>query len=54
MDAKRAADLVNTMVPEYAIPVHYGGLVGKKTDGKTFASLVKSPVKVVEKIQYFE
>ena len=54
MDAKRAADLVNTMTPEYAIPVHYGGLVGKKTDGKTFASLVKSPVKVVEKIQYFE
>ncbi|WP_330390096.1 MBL fold metallo-hydrolase [Butyrivibrio hungatei] len=54
MDAKRAADLANTIRPEYAIPVHYGGLVGKKSDAQTFASLVKSPVKVVEKMQYFD
>ena len=54
MDAKRAADLANTIRPEYAIPVRYGGLVGKKSDAQTFASLVKSPVKVVEKMQYFD
>ncbi len=54
LDAKRAADLINTIRPEYAIPTHYGSVVGKKTDGQTFAGLVKSPVKVVEKIQYFE
>ena len=54
MDAKRAADLANTIRPEYAIPVHYGGLVGKKSDAQTFASLVKSPVKVIEKMQYFD
>ncbi|MBO4456571.1 MAG: MBL fold metallo-hydrolase [Butyrivibrio sp.] len=54
LDARRAADLTNLIKPEYAIPVHYGGSVGKKSDGKTFASLVKEPVKVVEKIQYFE
>ncbi len=54
MDTKRAADLINTIRPEYAIPTHYGSIVGKKTDGQTFAGLVKSPVKVVEKIQYFE
>ena len=54
MDAKKAADLTNLIRPEYAIPVHYGGSVGKKSDGQTFASLVKGPVKVVEKIQYFE
>lgn len=53
MDAKRAADLVNSMKPEYAIPTHYGSIVGRKSDGQTFASLVQSPVKVVEKIQYF-
>ncbi|WP_026515220.1 MBL fold metallo-hydrolase [Butyrivibrio sp. LB2008] len=54
MDAKKAADLTNLIRPEYAIPVHYGSSVGKKSDGQTFASLVKGPVKVVEKIQYFE
>ncbi|MBQ9301667.1 MBL fold metallo-hydrolase [Butyrivibrio sp.] len=54
LDTKRAADLINTIRPEYAIPTHYGSIVGKKSDGQTFASLVKSPVKVVEKIQYFD
>lgn len=52
MDARRAAELTNIIRPEYAIPTHYGSIVGKKSDGKTFASLVKSPVKVVEKIQF--
>ena len=54
MDTKRAAELVNIIRPEYAIPIHYGSIVGKKTDGQTFASLVDSTIKVVEKIQYFE
>lgn len=54
MDAKRAAELINIIRPEYAIPTHYGCGVGKKSDGKAFASLVKSPIKVIEKIQYFE
>ena len=54
LDTKRAAELVNTIKPEYAIPTHYGTIAGRKTDGKTFADLVKEPVKVVEKIQYFK
>ncbi|WP_044912793.1 MBL fold metallo-hydrolase [Butyrivibrio sp. WCE2006] len=54
MDVKRAAELVNIIRPKYAIPTHYGSIVGKKTDGKAFAELVSSPVKVIEKIQYFE
>ena len=54
MDTKRAAELINIIRPEYAIPTHYGSVAGKKTDGQTFAALVKSPVKVVEKMQYFE
>ena len=54
MDTKRAAELINTIRPEYAIPTHYGSIVGKQSDGQTFAQLVKSPVKVVEKIQYFD
>jgi L-ascorbate metabolism protein UlaG (beta-lactamase superfamily) len=47
MDAKQAAELVNTIRPEVAIPVHYGSVVGSPKDGETFAALVKEPVKVV-------
>lgn len=54
MDTKRAAELINTIRPEYAIPTHYGSIVGKQSDGQTFAQLVKSSVKVVEKIQCFD
>jgi len=54
MDAKRAAELVHDISPEYAIPTHYGCTIGKKRDGQTFSSLVKGPIKVIEKMQYFE
>lgn len=52
MDAKKAADLIDTIRPEYVIPTHYGSVVGKPSDAQTFASLLKSPVKVVEKIKF--
>ena len=52
MDTRRAAELINIIRPEYAIPTHYGSIVGKPTDAKTFAGLVKDPVKVVEKIRF--
>ena len=52
MDTRRAAELANTIRPEYVIPTHYGSIVGKQSDGQTFASLVKNPVKVVEKIKF--
>lgn len=52
MDAKQAAELVNTLRPDIAIPVHYGSIVGKPSDGEVFAENVKSPVKVVFKIQF--
>ena len=52
MDAKKAADLVNTISPKVAIPVHYGGIVGTADDGKVFAGLVKEPVKVEFKITF--
>ncbi len=50
MDAKAAAELVNEMKPAVAIPVHYGSIAGKDSDGETFAKLVKEPVKVEIKI----
>lgn len=54
MDAKKAADLINTIKPEVAIPTHYGSVVGKPHDADTFAGLVKEPVQVMTKIQYFD
>ncbi len=52
MDAKKAAELINTIAPEVAIPVHYGEVVGSPKDGEVFASLVKSPTKVEFKITF--
>ena len=53
MDAKKAAELVNTIRPNVAIPVHYGSIVGKPSDGEVFAQNVKDPIKVEFKIQFY-
>ncbi|MCR5294955.1 MAG: MBL fold metallo-hydrolase [Lachnospiraceae bacterium] len=52
MDAKKAAELINFLQPKIAIPVHYGGIVGRKEDAEIFKSLVKPPVEVVLKMRY--
>ena len=52
MDAKKAAELVNTLRPNVAIPTHYGSIVGKPSDGETFAQFVKDPIKVEFKIPF--
>ena len=52
MDAKKAAELVNVIRPNVAIPVHYGSIVGKPADGKVFAENVKDPIKVEFKIGF--
>ena len=52
MDAKAAAELVNTIQPQVAIPVHYGSIVGSPKDGEVFAANVKAPVKVEFKIKF--
>ena len=52
MDPKKAAELINIIRPEVAIPTHYGTIVGKPEDAKTFTGYVKPPVKVVEKIVF--
>ena len=46
MDAKKAAELVNAIRPNVAIPVHYGNIVGRPSDGDVFAQNVKDPIKV--------
>ena len=46
MTASEAAKLANTIKPAVAIPTHYGSIVGEKSDGETFISLVDSDIKV--------
>ncbi len=36
MTATEAADLVNTIKPKFAVPIHYGSVVGKTEDAKIF------------------
>ena len=52
MDAKKAAELVNTIQPEVAIPVHYGTVAGSPDDGQIFADNVKDKIKVEIKIHF--
>ncbi len=51
MTAEEAADLVNSIAPEYAVPIHYGSIVGKKTDADTFAEAVNEGITVVKKVE---
>ncbi len=52
MTALQAAELVNKIKPEIAIPVHYGGIVGSVKDGETFAKAVDREIKVELKIKF--
>lgn len=52
MDAKKAAELINDIKPQIAIPTHYGSAVGIPADADTFEKNVKEPVKVVKKIRF--
>ena len=52
MDAKKAAELVNDIQPEVAIPVHYGDVAGKPSDGEVFVKNVKPPVRAELKISF--
>lgn len=52
MNAEEAARLVHAVKPKVAIPVHYGGIVGKKDDGEKFARAVGEGTDVVLKIKF--
>ena len=52
MDPGQAAKLINTIKPEIAVPVHYGGVVGKEKDGIDFQKSVDESIKVVLKIKF--
>ena len=46
MTAKEAAEEVNMIGPEVAIPIHCGDLVGTLADAATFKKLSKTPVEI--------
>ena len=46
MTAKEAAEAVNTIGPEAAIPIHYGDIVGRPADAVTFKKLCRAPVEI--------
>ena len=46
MNAKQAAELVNTIRPATAIPTHYGGPVGNEKDCEEFTAKVDPGIKV--------
>lgn len=44
MTAKEAAELVNIIKPQIAVPVHYGAIVGTENDAKEFKSLISEDI----------
>ena len=50
MTVEEAAELVNKIEPKFAIPTHYGNIVGEKTDGEKFIKLVNPAIKVETRI----
>ena len=52
MDVNEAVKLVNTIKPKLAIPIHYGSIVGDKTLGKNFISLVDKNIEAREYINF--
>ena len=46
MDAREAAELVNRIKPQVAIPIHYGSIAGSKNDEDVFRKLVDPDIKV--------
>lgn len=41
MNAKQAAAAAKTIKPKYAIPIHYGVIVGEESDAETFKKLLE-------------
>ncbi len=44
MDYKEAAELINFIKPKFAIPTHYGEIVGKKEDAIEFVKLINPDI----------
>ena len=45
MNAKEAADLINEIKPQIAVPIHYGSIIGSIDDAREFSELLDSKIK---------
>ena len=48
MDYKEEAELVNTIKPEIAVPIHYGSIVGEKQDAEEFGKMLEKNIRCEE------
>ena len=51
MTATEAAGLVNKIKPAYAIPIHYGTIVGRAADADTFGAALDKDITMVRKVE---
>lgn len=49
MTAEEAAEAVNTFKPKVAIPMHYGSIVGERSDAERFRRLAEVEVVILER-----
>jgi L-ascorbate metabolism protein UlaG (beta-lactamase superfamily) len=49
MNAEEAAEAVKLFKPKLVIPMHYGSIVGEKSDAERFKALSDVPVEILEK-----
>lgn len=51
MTAEEASGLVDKIAPKYAVPIHYGTIVGRAADAETFKNGLGSDIKAVFKVE---
>ena len=49
MTAQEAAEAAASINPKIVVPMHFGAIVGSKSDAEAFQKLVKCEVKILEK-----
>jgi L-ascorbate metabolism protein UlaG (beta-lactamase superfamily) len=54
MDAKEASDAIKDIKTVYAIPIHYGDIVGSRKDAVKFAGLCPCDVRILNPGEYLE
>ncbi len=54
MDAKEAGDAIKDIKTVYAIPIHYGDIVGSRKDAEKFAGLCSCDVRILNPGEYLD
>lgn len=53
MNARQAADYINTIHPQAAIPIHYGKVAGRRADEDVFTAAVEDSIQVSIRMQRY-